>query len=44
MFTDMVCLVEREKIVKSQHQAEAGEDLESVDEGLLTPMSRRTLE
>ena len=39
----MVCLVEREKIVKSQHQAEAGEDLESV-EGLLTPMSRSTLE
>ena len=40
----MACLVVRERIIRSQHQAErAREDFESVEE-LLTPMSGSTME
>jgi len=44
MLTDMACLVEKERIVRSQRQVdEESVDLESVA-GLLTPMSGSTLE
>jgi len=44
MFTDMACLVEKERIARSQHQADGeGADFES-DAGLFTPMSGSTLE